>query len=72
MLISRLFADMYLFCRVEDEFVSSFAVGLIHGDMNQVERNDVITSFKNKSIPILVATDVAGKLLLVQHFLLLL
>jgi len=35
-------------------------VGLIHGDMNQVERNDVITSFKNKGMPILVATDVAG------------
>ena len=38
------------------------SVGLIHGDMNQVERNEVITSFKNKAMPILVATDVAGQI----------
>lgn len=28
--------------------------------MTQMERNDVITTFKKKEIPILVATDVAG------------
>jgi len=28
--------------------------------MSQVERNKVITAFKNKSTPILAATDVAG------------
>ena len=33
---------------------------LIHGDMDQFERNKVITSFKKKEVPILVATDVAG------------
>jgi len=38
----------------------TFAVGLLHGDMSQVERNEVITAFKHKSMPILAATDVAG------------
>ena len=32
----------------------------MHGDMSQMERNEVITSFKKKEMPILVATDVAG------------
>ena len=36
------------------------SVGLLHGDMSQIERNEVITSFKKKEVPILVATDVAG------------
>lgn len=34
---------------------------LLHGDIDQVERNKVITRFKKKEVPILVATDVAGK-----------
>ncbi|KAJ8314337.1 hypothetical protein KUTeg_008898 [Tegillarca granosa] len=38
-----------------------FKVGLLHGDMNQTERNDIITAFKKKEIPILVATDVAAR-----------
>lgn len=38
-----------------------FKIGLLHGDMTQMERNDVITSFKKKEIPILVATDVAAR-----------
>ena len=29
--------------------------------MDQIERNKVITRFKKKEVPILVATDVAGK-----------
>jgi hypothetical protein len=29
--------------------------------MTQMERNEVITSFKKKEIPVMVATDVAGK-----------
>ena len=29
--------------------------------MDQTERNKVITAFKKKEMPILVATDVAGK-----------
>ncbi|KAG8446983.1 hypothetical protein GDO86_014430 [Hymenochirus boettgeri] len=36
-------------------------LGLLHGDMDQSERNKVITDFKKKSIPILVATDVAAR-----------
>lgn len=33
---------------------------LLHGDMDQIERNKVITAFKKKEVSILVATDVAG------------
>ncbi|XP_075032951.1 ATP-dependent RNA helicase DDX42 [Mixophyes fleayi] len=36
-------------------------LGLLHGDMDQSERNKVITDFKKKNIPILVATDVAAR-----------
>lgn len=37
-------------------------LGLLHGDMDQSERNKVISDFKKKDIPILVATDVAGRI----------
>ncbi len=33
----------------------------IHGDLEQYERNDVLTQFKNESCPILIATDVAAR-----------
>ena len=36
------------------------SVGLMHGDMSQTERNEVISSFKKKEMPVLIATDVAG------------
>ena len=36
------------------------AVGLLHGDISQMERNEIISAFKKKEFPILVATDVAG------------
>lgn len=36
-------------------------LGLLHGDMDQSERNKVITDYKKKNIPILVATDVAAR-----------
>ena len=36
-------------------------LGLLHGDMTQGNRDDVITAFRRKEFPILVATDVAGK-----------
>ena len=39
-------------------------VGLIHGDFDQYERNDILKRFKNKEFLILVATDVAGKVFL--------
>ena len=35
-------------------------VGLMHGDMDQNTRNQVITAFKKKEMPVLIATDVAG------------
>ncbi|XP_078280756.1 ATP-dependent RNA helicase DDX42 isoform X2 [Rhinoraja longicauda] len=38
-----------------------YSVGLLHGDMDQNERNKVISDFKKKSIPIMVATDVAAR-----------
>ena len=40
--------------------MSLFVVVLLHGDMDQFERNKVINAFKKQEIPILVATDVAG------------
>lgn len=33
----------------------------LHGDMEQFERNEAILQFRNLSVPILVATDVAGR-----------
>ena len=40
---------------------------LLHGDMSQYERNEVITGFKRKDKPILVATDVAARGLDIPH-----
>lgn len=40
---------------------------LLHGDMSQFERNDVITAFKKATTPILVATDVAARGLDIPH-----
>ena len=37
------------------------SVGLLHGDMTQGDRDSVISKFKKKEFPTLVATDVAGK-----------
>ena len=33
---------------------------LLHGDMDQIERNAVISAFRKKEKDILIATDVAG------------
>lgn len=41
--------------------LKEFEVLLLHGDMDQIERNKVITQFKKNEVSILVATDVAGK-----------
>uniref|UniRef100_A0A8C9RM21 ATP-dependent RNA helicase DDX42 n=1 Tax=Scleropages formosus TaxID=113540 RepID=A0A8C9RM21_SCLFO len=38
-----------------------YSLGLLHGDMDQSERNKVIGDFKKKSLPVLVATDVAAR-----------
>lgn len=40
---------------------------LLHGDMSQFERNEVIMGFKKKEKPILVATDVAARGLDIPH-----
>lgn len=37
-----------------------FNVGLLHGDMFQTERNEIIHKFRKENMPVLVATDVAG------------
>jgi superfamily II DNA/RNA helicase len=34
---------------------------LLHGDMDQIDRNHVISAFRKKETSILVATDVAGQ-----------
>ena len=44
-----------------DACASVFSVGLIHGDMHQEERNSVKNAFKKQEVPIMVATDVAGR-----------
>lgn len=38
-----------------------YNVGALHGDMSQVQRNIVISKFKNKELSIVVATDVAAR-----------
>ena len=40
--------------------LKEYEVLLLHGDMDQIERNKVITAFKKREVSILVATDVAG------------
>lgn len=42
-------------------------VGLLHGDMTQGNRDDVIAAFKQKKFPILIATDVAGHPCSINH-----
>ncbi|CAI8017258.1 ATP-dependent RNA helicase DDX42 [Geodia barretti] len=49
-----------------DEIASSLEseghqLGLLHGDMTQGGRDDVITAFRRKEFPILVATDIAAR-----------
>ena len=40
---------------------NGFTVGGIHGDMSQQRRTESLEAFKNGSIPVLVATDVAAR-----------
>lgn len=44
------------------EFLLAHLVLLLHGDMDQFERNKVINAFKRQEVPVLVATDVAGRM----------
>ena len=39
----------------------------LHGDMFQNERNEIISAFKAREFPILVATDVAARGLDIAH-----
>jgi len=41
--------------------VANISVDVIHGDKNQTERVKALSSFKNKEIRVLVATDVAAR-----------
>lgn len=47
--------------------VQEYDVVLLHGDMDQADRNKVITQFKRNEVPIMVATDVAARGLDIPH-----
>ncbi|KAK4874494.1 hypothetical protein RN001_013854 [Aquatica leii] len=47
--------------------VKEFDCLLLHGDMEQADRNRVITAFKKNECPLLVATDVAARGLDIPH-----
>jgi ATP-dependent RNA helicase DDX42 len=46
---------------------NDFELGLLHGDMDQNSRDEIITKFRRKQLNILVATDVASRGLDIQH-----
>jgi len=46
---------------------SGYKTGVIHGDMHQAERNDVIKAFKKQQLATLIATDVAARGLDISH-----
>lgn len=47
--------------------VQEYETLLLHGDIDQSERNKVITKFKKREVDILVATDVAARGLDIPH-----
>lgn len=47
--------------------LKEYEVLLLHGDMDQAERNKVITKFKKQEVNIMVATDVAARGLDIAH-----
>ncbi|VVC44663.1 RNA helicase, DEAD-box type, Q motif,Helicase, C-terminal,ATP-dependent RNA helicase DEAD-box, conserved [Cinara cedri] len=47
--------------------VKEYEVLLLHGDMDQAERNKVITKFKKQEVNVMVATDVAARGLDIAH-----
>lgn len=47
--------------------VQEYDVVLLHGDIDQAERNKVITKFKKREVSIMVATDVAARGLDIPH-----
>ncbi|XP_060523312.1 ATP-dependent RNA helicase DDX42 [Cylas formicarius] len=50
-----------------DLLVKEFDCLLLHGDMEQAERNKVIMAFKKQECPLLIATDVAARGLDIPH-----
>ncbi len=55
---SDLKAATQSFIRLRDEIFRGFNVGLIHGQMTDAEKNDIMLAFKKNAINILVATTV--------------
>ncbi|KAH1016477.1 hypothetical protein HUJ04_007689 [Dendroctonus ponderosae] len=51
----------------KDLLLKEYDCLLLHGDMEQAERNKVITAFKKQEVPLLVATDVAARGLDIPH-----
>lgn len=47
--------------------LKEYQVLMLHGDMDQASRNDVITKFKKRDADIMVATDVAARGLDIPH-----
>ncbi len=55
---SDLKAATQSFIRLRDEVFRGFKVGLIHGQMTDAEKNDVMLAFKKNAVNILVSTTV--------------
>ncbi|XP_050310964.1 ATP-dependent RNA helicase DDX42 [Anthonomus grandis grandis] len=51
----------------KDLLIKEYDCLLLHGDMEQAERNKVIVTFKKQEVPLLVATDVAARGLDIPH-----
>ena len=58
-----IFCNMKLTCDevAQELHMRGYDVSALHGDMEQKERNEVLTKFSNQSLSILVATDVAAR-----------
>ena len=55
---SDLKAATQSFIRLRDEIFRGFKVGLIHGQMTDTEKNDIMLAFKKNAVNILVSTTV--------------
>ena len=55
---SDLKAATQSFVKLRDEIFREFKVGLIHGQMTETEKNDIMAAFKKNAINILAATTV--------------
>ena len=58
-----IFCNMKIGCQslLEELQALGFSVDALHGDLEQRERNQVMVRFANKSLSILIATDVASR-----------